>query len=229
MFPDISDAPWVPAVMPPIRLSGGFGTSSYQPLHDLNTPTAGCPEGGMMPAGSRPSCDVGRGAKIFAHHAGSRARPAEASRKLPCRKRKARPQPRATRGAGANARPEAHVGVLAWPPSQRPARRVVPSRSPDSDQLAMELIWTWSAFRGSGFMSYAGFRQPWEDSPCDASRSLRALGALDQAIHRQAIETAPLSAARNFCGLTTCSPPGARCRSASSTRNSPRRRLLRQS
>ena len=26
-----------------------------------------------MPAGSRPSCDVGRGAKIFAHHAGSRA------------------------------------------------------------------------------------------------------------------------------------------------------------
>ena len=29
----------------------------------------------------------------------------------------ARPQPRATRGAGADARPEAHVGVLAWPHS----------------------------------------------------------------------------------------------------------------
>ena len=36
-------------------------------------------------------------------------------------------------------------------------------------------------------------------------------------------EPAPLSAARNFCGLPTCSPPGATYRSASSTRNSRRR------
>jgi hypothetical protein len=178
MFPDISDVPWVPAVMPPIRLPGGFGTSSYQPLHNLNTPTAGRPEGGMNACGVAAVLRRRTRSQNLCTSCGisCAGRAAEASRKLPCRKRKARPQPRATRGAGANARPEAHVGVLAWPPSQRPARRVVPSRSPDSDHLDMELIWTWSAFRGSGFMSYAGFGSLGKISPCDASRSPRALG-----------------------------------------------------